>query len=67
MESLDRICNTSYRPSQQDILLTRVKTTGIVEILFVIKGVNFRCVCLRLFWTHKIIWNKKLAEFKLNL
>ncbi|KAF7638753.1 hypothetical protein Mgra_00001834 [Meloidogyne graminicola] len=42
MDSLDRISNPSYRPSQQDILLTRIKTTGIVEISFLIKGVKFR-------------------------
>ncbi|KAI1730196.1 g-protein alpha subunit domain-containing protein [Ditylenchus destructor] len=42
LDNLDRICNPSYRPSQQDILLTRIKTTGIVEVTFVIKGVQFR-------------------------
>ncbi|KAL3072521.1 hypothetical protein niasHS_017495 [Heterodera schachtii] len=42
LDSLDRISNPSYRPSQQDILLTRIKTTGIVEIQFLIKGVPFR-------------------------
>ncbi|KAI3415853.1 G protein alpha subunit, variant 2 [Globodera pallida] len=42
LDSLDRISNPSYRPSQQDILLTRIKTTGIVEIRFLIKGVPFR-------------------------
>uniref|UniRef100_A0A915DCE3 G-protein alpha subunit n=1 Tax=Ditylenchus dipsaci TaxID=166011 RepID=A0A915DCE3_9BILA len=42
LDNLDRICNPSYRPSQQDILLTRIKTTGIVEVNFIIKGVHFR-------------------------
>ncbi|CAF4844459.1 unnamed protein product, partial [Rotaria socialis] len=31
-----------YLPSTQDILRTRVKTTGIVEINFTFKDLNFR-------------------------
>lgn len=42
LDSLDRISNPSYRPSQQDILMTRIKTTGIVKINFMLKNVNFR-------------------------
>ncbi|KAI6229805.1 Guanine nucleotide binding protein (G-protein) domain containing protein [Aphelenchoides fujianensis] len=42
LDSLDRLANPSYKPSEQDILLTRIKTTGIVEVEFQIKGVQFR-------------------------
>lgn len=42
LDSLDRLANPSYKPSEQDILLTRIKTTGIVEVEFLIKGVQFR-------------------------
>lgn len=42
MNSLDRICQSDYCPTQQDVLRTRVKTTGIVEISFKFKGLIFR-------------------------
>uniref|UniRef100_A0AC34FPF4 Uncharacterized protein n=1 Tax=Panagrolaimus sp. ES5 TaxID=591445 RepID=A0AC34FPF4_9BILA len=42
LDNLDRISNASYKPTEQDILLTRIKTTGIVEVAFEIKGVQFR-------------------------
>ncbi|VDM58824.1 unnamed protein product [Angiostrongylus costaricensis] len=42
LDSVDRISNVNYKPTDQDILLTRIKTTGIVEISFVIKKVHFR-------------------------
>mmetsp|Transcript_2667 Transcript_2667/g.5408 ORF Transcript_2667/g.5408 Transcript_2667/m.5408 type:complete len:368 (+) Transcript_2667:169-1272(+) len=41
MESLDRILEASYVPTQQDILQARVRTSGIVEEKYVIDGVNF--------------------------
>lgn len=34
LEALDRISLPDYIPSEQDVLRTRVRTTGIVEILF---------------------------------
>lgn len=34
----------NYKPTDQDILLTRIKTTGIVEVSFIIKKVHFRYV-----------------------
>ena len=43
-ENVDRIANPSYRPTEQDVLLTRIKTTGIVEVEFEIKKVHFRFV-----------------------
>ncbi|KAH7668240.1 CBN-GPA-3 protein, partial [Aphelenchoides avenae] len=41
-DNLDRISDPNYMPTDQDILYTRIKTTGIVEVGFVIKGVQFR-------------------------
>ncbi|XP_022235643.1 guanine nucleotide-binding protein G(i) subunit alpha-like, partial [Limulus polyphemus] len=41
LNSLDRICDENYIPSHEDVLRTRVKTTGIVESQFIFKGINF--------------------------
>ncbi|XP_072401826.1 guanine nucleotide-binding protein G(i) subunit alpha [Diabrotica undecimpunctata] len=42
LNALDRISNPTYVPSQQDVLRTRVKTTGIVETNFLFKGLHFK-------------------------
>uniref|UniRef100_A0A0K0FYN7 Guanine nucleotide-binding protein alpha-3 subunit n=1 Tax=Strongyloides venezuelensis TaxID=75913 RepID=A0A0K0FYN7_STRVS len=42
LDSVDRLADNSYKPTETDILLTRIKTTGIVEVIFKIKSVNFR-------------------------
>ena len=42
LDKLDEIGLSQYLPSTQDILRTRVKTTGIVEINFTFKDLNFR-------------------------
>ncbi|KAI6228847.1 Guanine nucleotide-binding proteinalpha-3 subunit [Aphelenchoides fujianensis] len=42
LESIDRIANENYKPTEQDILLSRIKTTGIVEVKFKMKNVDFR-------------------------
>lgn len=42
LDKLDEIGQANYLPSTQDILRTRVKTTGIVEINFSFKDLNFR-------------------------
>lgn len=42
LNSLDRISHPNYTPTQQDVLRTRVKTTGIVETHFSFKGLNFK-------------------------
>lgn len=44
LNSLDRISQSSYVPTQQDVLRTRVKTTGIVETHFSFKGLHFKFV-----------------------
>lgn len=38
LSSLDRLANPNYIPNQQDVLRTRVKTSGIIETHFVYKG-----------------------------
>lgn len=42
LNSLDKISLPNYVPSQQDVLRTRVKTTGIVETQFEFKGLRFK-------------------------
>ncbi|XP_065359956.1 G protein alpha i subunit [Calliphora vicina] len=42
LNSLDRISQPNYVPTQQDVLRTRVKTTGIVETHFKCKGLYFK-------------------------
>lgn len=44
LNSLDRMSQLNYIPSQQDVLRTRVKTTGIVETQFTFKGLRFKMV-----------------------
>ena len=44
LESLDRISEPGYVPSEQDVLRTRVKTTGIVETKFNLRGFQFEYV-----------------------
>lgn len=42
--SIDRISSPSYVPTEQDILHTRVKTTGIIETQFFYKDLHFRYI-----------------------
>lgn len=42
LNQLDRITAPDYLPSEQDVLRSRVKTTGIVETKFCVKDLNFR-------------------------
>ncbi|XP_072169332.1 guanine nucleotide-binding protein G(o) subunit alpha-like [Diadema setosum] len=42
LDNLDRIGSPDYLPNEQDILRTRVKTTGIVETHFTFKNLHFR-------------------------
>ena len=42
LENLSRLAARDYTPSQDDVLRTRVKTTGIVEINFSHKGLLFK-------------------------
>jgi len=42
LDDLDRLGAKEYQPTEQDILRTRVKTTGIVEVHFSFKNLNFK-------------------------
>lgn len=42
LNQLDRITDPDYLPSEQDVLRSRVKTTGIIETKFSVKDLNFR-------------------------
>lgn len=44
LNALDRISQPNYVPSQQDVLRTRVKTTGIVETQFTFKNLHFKYI-----------------------
>ena len=79
LNSLDRIAKLNYTPSQQDVLRTRVKTTGINETKFNFKGLNFTLVDVggqrseRKKWIHcfegvtSIIFCVALSEYDLVL
>ncbi|KAI1730056.1 g-protein alpha subunit domain-containing protein [Ditylenchus destructor] len=42
LNSIERMAAADYKPTEQDILLSRIKTTGIVEVKFKMKNVDFR-------------------------
>ena len=42
MEELDRTASEDYLPTEQDILRSRVPTTGIIEYPFDLDGIIFR-------------------------
>ena len=44
LDALDRLCHKDYTPSEQDVLRTRVKTTGITETRFNYKNLEFRLI-----------------------
>jgi len=41
LNDLDRIASSNYEPTEQDVLRSRVRTTGIAQSDFKIKGFNF--------------------------
>ena len=41
---LERLCRKNYTPTEQDVLRTRVKTTGITETKFNYKNLEFRLI-----------------------
>jgi len=79
LDSLPRISAPDYIPSQQDVLRTRVKTTGIIETKFRYKGLLFKLFDVggqkseRSKWIHcfngvtAIIFCVALSEYDLNL
>ena len=42
LNDIERIAKADYIPTQQDVLRTRVKTTGIVETHFTFKDLHFK-------------------------
>jgi len=44
LDALERLCDTSYIPTEQDVLRTRVKTTGIIETKFEYKNLFFTLI-----------------------
>ena len=42
LNSVERITQPDYKPTEQDILLSHKQTTGIVEVKFRMKGVDFQ-------------------------
>ncbi|XP_038958728.1 guanine nucleotide-binding protein G(t) subunit alpha-2 isoform X5 [Rattus norvegicus] len=49
LNQLDRITDPDYLPNEQDVLRSRVKTTGIIETKFSVKDLNFRIACMSLY------------------
>merc|ERR1711971_1368970 len=47
LDDLDRLGAKDYQPTEQDIVRTRVKTTGIVEVHFSFKDLNFKLFDVR--------------------
>lgn len=68
-----------YLPTEQDLLRTRIKTTGITEVLFELKGLTFRVIDVggqrseRKKWIHcfdnvnAIIFISSLSEYDQTL
>lgn len=44
LDNLNRLSAVDYTPTEQDLLRTRIKTTGITEIFFDLKGLTFRVI-----------------------
>lgn len=79
LNSLDRISHPLYVPMEQDVLRTRVKTSGIVETRFMLRGLEFKLVDIggqrseRKKWIHcfegvtAIVFLVALSEYDLAL
>jgi len=79
LDSLPRISAHDYVPTQQDVLRTRVKTTGIIETKFKYKGLLFKLFDVggqrseRSKWIHcfngvtAIIFCVAMSDYDLNL
>lgn len=62
MDSVTRIHEPGYRPTEQDILFSRVATTGVVEVKFKIKDLDFRFF----FYLKKLKFYFIHIKYKLN-
>lgn len=79
LSALDRISQSGYIPTEQDVLRTRVKTTGIVETHFTFKDLHFKMFDVggqrseRKKWIHcfegvtAIIFIVAMSEYDLTL
>uniref|UniRef100_A0AC34RA28 Uncharacterized protein n=1 Tax=Panagrolaimus sp. JU765 TaxID=591449 RepID=A0AC34RA28_9BILA len=77
--NLQRLSQADYIPTEQDLLRTRIKTTGITEVLFELKGLTFRLVDVggqrseRKKWIHcfegvsSILFISSLSEYDQTL
>ncbi|CAJ0937425.1 unnamed protein product, partial [Mesorhabditis belari] len=79
LDNLPRLSAPNYVPTEQDLLRTRIKTTGITEVLFELKGLTFRVIDVggqrseRKKWIHcfdnvnAIIFISSLSEYDQTL
>jgi guanine nucleotide-binding protein G(i) subunit alpha len=79
LNALDRVSQPNYVPTEQDVLRTRVKTTGIVETHFTFKDLHFKMFDVggqrseRKKWIHcfegvtAIIFIVAMSEYDLTL
>jgi guanine nucleotide-binding protein G(i) subunit alpha len=79
LNALERISQSAYVPTEQDVLRTRVKTTGIVETHFTFKDLHFKMFDVggqrseRKKWIHcfegvtAIIFIVAMSEYDLTL
>lgn len=78
-ENIQRIASPNYIPSEQDVLRSRVKTTGVLETVFEVEDIIFRLVDVggqrseRRKWIHcfedvtAIIFCVAISEYDLKL
>jgi len=78
-DQIDRISASNYSPNEQDVLRSRAKTTGIIEIEFTVEKTKFRMVDVggqrseRKKWMHcfqdvtAVIFCVALSEYDLKL
>lgn len=78
-ENIGRIAQPNYVPNEQDVLRSRVKTTGVLETLFEVEDIYFRLVDVggqrseRRKWIHcfedvtAIIFCVAISEYDLKL
>ncbi|TPP56446.1 Guanine nucleotide-binding protein G(I) subunit alpha-2 [Fasciola gigantica] len=79
LDALERLSEPGYIPSEQDVLRTRVKTTGIIETRFSFKGLDIKMFDVggqrteRKKWIHcfegvtAIIFIVAISEYDLTL